>query len=133
MMNQLGLAVARRAIKNASAHRKTGDVQRGIKVTDVSDHSVTIESQSGHGLVHEKGSRPHIIRPRNGKFLRFAASAAGQRLSGSARRGAAVVFARVVHHPGTQAYPYMEPAARDTIRDAGLVTDSIVARWNRAD
>src|SRR5262245_34610076 len=41
--------------------------------------------------VHD-GTRPHIIRPRRARVLRFTSR--GQ-----------VVYARVVHHPGTRARP----------------------------
>ena len=131
MMNALGNAVTREAIHRVP--QKTRNLARSIKVTDVSDDRVTIEAQAGYALAVERGTRPHIIRPRRAKALRFAASAAGQRLSGSARRGAAVIYARVVHHPGTRAQPYLVPAAQDTIRRSGLVTEDIIARWNRAD
>lgn len=130
MMQMLGRAVASEAIHRAP--RKTANLQRSIKVEAVSDSHVTIEAQASYAVFVERGTRPHIIRPRNTKALRFAASAAGQRLSGSARRGAAVIFARVVHHPGTQAQPFMEPAARDVIRRGGLVSSDIIRRWNDA-
>lgn len=131
MMDMLGRAVANKAIKNA--HRRTGNLARSIKVENVSSDHVTIAAQAGYAAAEEYGTRPHIIRPRRARALRFAASAAGQRLSGSPRRGAAVVYARFVRHPGTKPHPFMWPAARDTIRDSGLVTGSIVERWNRAD
>jgi HK97 gp10 family phage protein len=131
MMQMLGRAVASEAIHRAP--RKTANLQRSIKVEAVSDTHVTIEAQAAYAGFVERGTRPHIIRPRNAKALRFAATAAGQRLSGSARRGAAVIFARIVHHPGTRPQPYMWPAARDVIRDSGLVTGSIIERWNKAD
>jgi hypothetical protein len=131
MMQGLGRAVASNAIKRV--HRRTGTLARSIKVEAVGASYVRIEAQSGHAAAEEFGTRPHIIRPRRARALRFAASAAGQRLTGSPRRGAAVVFARFVRHPGTPAHPYMGPAARDTIRDSGLTLDHIVQRWNDAD
>lgn len=42
----------------------------------------------------EDGSRPHIIRPRNKKVLRF-------------RIGNRTIFAREVHHPGFAGHHYM--------------------------
>lgn len=46
--------------------------------------------------VHE-GSRPHIIRARNGGFLHF-------------RAGGREVFVRSVQHPGTKARPFLRNA-----------------------
>lgn len=52
----------------------------------------------------EKGTRPHIIRPRKaGGVLVFQV------------RGE-TVFAREVHHPGTKAYRIMETALRRAVR-----------------
>ena len=63
------------------------------------------------------GTRPHEIRPRNAKALAFP----GGQLGG-------VVFAAVVHHPGTQPNPYLHLAAEDT-RD--LVFDLFNAIWTQ--
>jgi HK97 gp10 family phage protein len=132
MMNGLGLAVARNAIKRV--HKRTGNLARSIEVTSVTDDRVTIGAKAAYARFEEEGTRGgQLIVPVRGKALRFAASAAGQRLSGSARRGAGVVFRRSVRRGATPAHPFLEPAARDTIRDAGMVTDSIVALWNKAD
>lgn len=46
--------------------------------------------------VHE-GSRPHLIRPRNAKALRFVV-------------GGRTVFAQLVHHPGGKARPFLRNA-----------------------
>jgi hypothetical protein len=53
------------------------------------------------------GTRPHEIRPRNGKALAFP----GGQLGG-------MVFAAVVNHPGTQPNPYLQLAAQDTREQA---------------
>ncbi|MGC4947698.1 hypothetical protein ACLQ2N_16070 [Streptomyces sp. DT224] len=54
-----------------------------------------------HPAVHYvlNGTRPHIIRPRRKKALRFEV-------------GGRVVFARVVHHPGTKPNDFMKRALR---------------------
>lgn len=44
-----------------------------------------------------KGTRPHLIRPRRAKALRFDA-------------GGATVFAKLVRHPGTNANNFMQRA-----------------------
>lgn len=48
------------------------------------------------------GTRPHIIRPRNASVLRFVV-------------GGRVVYARVVHHPGTRANPFLDRALREVV------------------
>lgn len=47
--------------------------------------------------VHE-GARPHVIRPRNARALRFEVE------------GGRVVFARRVNHPGNRANPFLRNA-----------------------
>lgn len=48
------------------------------------------------------GTAPHIIRPRNARVLRFVV-------------GGQVVYARVVHHPGTRANPFLDRALREVV------------------
>jgi hypothetical protein len=61
----------------------------------------TIGSDVFYAPFVNDGTRPHIIRPRRGQALRF-------------RVGGQVVFARVVHHPGTRARPFLDQALRET-------------------
>lgn len=56
-------------------------------------------------MVHD-GTRPHTIRPRNAQVLRFVVDGR-------------VVFARVVHHPGTRARPFIQRAVEETIVGRG--------------
>lgn len=53
------------------------------------------------------GTRPHIIRPKNKQVLRF-------------RVGGQVVFAKVVHHPGTRAQPFLDRALREVAAQRGF-------------
>jgi len=52
------------------------------------------------------GTRPHIIRPKNARVLRFVV-------------GGRVVYARVVHHPGTRANPFLDRALREVVSGHG--------------
>jgi hypothetical protein len=45
----------------------------------------------------EYGTKPHIIKAKPGKVLRFEA-------------GGKVIYTREVHHPGTRPQPYVQPA-----------------------
>lgn len=49
---------------------------------------------AGYALYHHEGTRPHIIRPKRARALRFTAQGH-------------TVFANVVHHPGTRPNPYL--------------------------
>lgn len=52
------------------------------------------------------GTRPHVIRPKNASVLRFVV-------------GGRVVYARVVHHPGTRANPFLDRALREVVGGHG--------------
>lgn len=52
------------------------------------------------------GTRPHIIRPRQAKALKF-------------KIGGRTVYAKVVHHPGTRANPFLDKALADVARSRG--------------
>ncbi|QKW06929.1 hypothetical protein HUT18_11525 [Streptomyces sp. NA04227] len=64
---------------------------RGLEGVIVCDHPAT--------LFVLYGTRPHIIRPRRAKALRFDA-------------GGRTVFAAVVHHPGTRPNDFLGRALR---------------------
>lgn len=134
LMRELGLGTIAEA-KARVAH-KTRTTSRSIRMTDLSDEHVTV-TVGGAGAWLERGTRPHVIRPRNRKVLRFPASGVATTLGGRVRTGtarrlgsAAYVFARVVHHPGTRAQPFLIPGAKAAIAKVGLT--SIVKRWNEA-
>lgn len=72
-----------------------------------------VSNRAPHAGYLEKGTRPHLILPRRGQFLRFTG------------KSGAIVFARVVHHPGTKPYRIMERALRTGVRKA-LVGGSLL-------
>lgn len=59
----------------------------------------TIGSDLEYAAFVNDGTRPHIIRPRRAQALRF-------------RIGGRIVYAKVVHHPGTRARPFLDDALR---------------------
>lgn len=107
-------------------HRKTGMTGRTIGYRMVGTN--TVETYAGGAAVFSLGTRAHTITPNARKALRFAASPGGARLTGSPRVGAAVVFAKIVHHPGTRPWPFMLPGAVAGVQQAGI--DPIVIAWN---
>jgi len=124
-MNKVGLQVVREA--KLEVHRKTGHTGRTIHVASATEKQVTVTA-GGAGVFLEFGTRAHEITPKAAMALRWAASPAGRRLSGNPRIGAAVIFAKRVHHPGTRPYPFLFPAAKKV--SAKLSTEPIVEAWN---
>lgn len=132
LMGKLGL----RAVYNAQklVPRKTGNLARTIRIDDVTDEHVRVAAGGtkamGYAAHVEFGTKPHIIRPKNRRALRWA-TGANRRLSGTPRTGAPVTFATVVHHPGTKAHAFLVPGSKQALQEAGLA-DVLVTSWNRA-
>jgi len=129
MTRMLGLSTVREA--KLLVHRKTGNLGRSIHVASVTEKSVTVIASAGYAADVELGTRPHEITPKAAKALRWAASASGRRLSCAPRKGAAVIFATRVHHPGTKPYPYLVPGAKRAVAKGGL-KDVVIDVWNAA-
>ena len=66
----------------------------------------TIGSDVSYAAYVNDGTRPHTIRPRTAKALRFVV-------------GGRVVYAKVVHHPGTRARPFLDRALREITSGRG--------------
>ncbi len=152
ILGELGLLAVQYSKEEQRPHKRTGALARTIRLGDIDvtgqrvqvlagGHTVGIgvsgPSAVGYAAVHEFGSEAHIIRPRRRKALAWAASPEGRRLTGSTRtatrRGAfgGMRFAKVVHHPGTRAYPYLFPGARRALHEVGL-RDIVIQVWNQA-
>lgn len=80
--------------------RRTGTTARNTEAVQRSEYSWAVEIPEVPGRFLIEGTRPHLIRPRNGRVLRFMG------------RGGGVVFARLVRHPGTKPYPFARDAAK---------------------
>lgn len=98
--------VARQVMNRAKvlAPVDTGRLRASIRIE--SRRTLTLRSVYTIGsdveyaqMVHD-GTRPHIIRPRQAQALRF-------------RIGGRIVYAKVVHHPGTRARPFLDRAVRE--------------------
>lgn len=130
----LGL-IGLRAVAEAKhlVPRRTGNLGRTIRLGRVDKDSAEVlaggKLKVGYAAAVEFGTRPHIIRPRRGKVLAWGGP---RTLAGGLRKGGRPTnFARLVHHPGTKAKPYLVPGIRKALRDAGLKVQ-IVNAWNRA-
>ena len=113
------------------APRKTGNLGRTIHLGAVTPTRAETIASASYAAYVEQGTRPHEIRPRNRKALRWAASSGDARLSGTPRSGGRVRFAKRVQHPGTRAQPFMVPGAKKAVEDAGLKA-TVVSAWNDA-
>lgn len=88
---------ARRVQRNAR-RMAPGRMGKKVNAVVVGKH-VRIESTHPATMYVIKGTKPHIIRPRYRKALKF-------------RVGGRTVFARVVHHPGTKANDFLTKSLR---------------------
>jgi hypothetical protein len=109
--------------------RKTGNLGRSIHLVRVTRSSATTEAKAPYAAAVEFGTKPHIIRPRRAAVLAFPAAGTARRLSGKARKGGAMAFAKMVRHPGTKPQPYMVPGAKRALEDAGI--KPIIDAWNK--
>lgn len=66
----------------------------------------TVSTNVDYASMVQDGTRPHIIRPRTRQALKFTV-------------GGQVVFARVVHHPGTRARPFLDRALAEETAGRG--------------
>lgn len=124
------------AKQNTRKFRKTGNLGRTIRFGPVDARHAVIyaggQLQVGYAAAVEFGTRPHIIRPRNAKVLAWG----GPRTLGGRLRVSGGVqarpthFAKLVHHPGTRAQPYLVPGLRQAASEEGL--GSLVKAWNAA-
>lgn len=87
-----------RAVQREARRMAPGRMGRKVNAVIVGKH-VRIESTHDATMYVIKGTRPHIIRPRYRKALKF-------NLKGR------TVFAKVVHHPGTKKNDFLTKALR---------------------
>lgn len=102
------------AQQGAIRHSKTGALVQSLFNRPAGDHGREV----GHDLQRapqalwvNAGTKPHLIRPRNKKALRWA--------SGNGFR-----FAKVVHHPGYAGDGYIINAATEALRQFTAIVDT---------
>lgn len=90
----------------ASAGIRTGNLRRSM-TTDRKRVKNGLEGRVGspvkYAKWHHEGTRPHLIRPRRAKALRFMV-------------GGQIVFASRVRHPGTRPNPYLTRWLLEAVR-----------------
>lgn len=102
---------ARRVVAEAVMRSpvKTGNLRRSIhaepvKATGPFTAEVSVEAAANYAMFVHEGSRPHLIRPKSKKALRFEVD--GRE-----------VFAKHANHPGTKPRPFLRNAMEAVARD----------------
>jgi hypothetical protein len=120
-VNRIGLSVARRQVLDTlRAVRNRADVLTPVRTGNLRHNNQVRLSERGlivtgevynsaqyAGFVHD-GTRPHVIRPRRKKALRFI-------LDGQ------VVIVKKVNHPGTRGRPWLKRALEEVAPRHGFV------------
>lgn len=96
------------AFQGADKHTKTGALIRSLghgpkRIPGGWEIGHDLQAAK-HALFVHWGSKPHVIKPKKRKSLRFAA-------------GNGFIFARFVHHPGYKGDPYLTRAADTALRE----------------
>jgi hypothetical protein len=106
------------AQRQADTHTKTGALARSLRLRPEGDSAWIIDhnlQSAPHAVFVHWGTRPHVIRPRQKKVLRWA---------GGTGRGTGFIFASFVRHPGYSGDPWLVKAADEAVRQF----DAIVRR-----
>ena len=91
--------VAYRNVRESTLFKdRTGELRGTLDIIDTGAWSKRLIAPAKYAKYVNDGTKPHVILPKNGGFLRFVI--AGR-----------VIFAKKVNHPGTAKRPFMENAA----------------------
>lgn len=101
------------ALNGIDRHTKTGRLRASLYNRNIpGGREVGNDPQAApHAVFVHWGTRPHEIRPKNKRALRWAS-------------GGAFVFARKVNHPGYRGDPYMISAADEAVRQFASIVDA---------
>jgi len=99
-------------LRNIKPHSKTGKLERNAYVkiipngveAGIENEGMMVDwrgTRKNYGVFVHEGTRPHIIKPKKKKSLRWSPPGGD-------------VFAKEVHHPGYKGDPYLYNAAQET-------------------
>lgn len=102
--------------------------------------SITIENKNSlyhrvyvgmpYGQIVEKGSVPHVITPTKSSVLAIPIiSARTSLLTKKTTRKTNVIFVKSVNHPGTQPYPFWQPAGDTLRKQLPSIIDAQMKKW----
>lgn len=86
---------------------RSGRLSRSLRIEPrgrLERHVVMGGARAPHAPYVEHGTRPHLIRPRRARALRFEVD--GE-----------IIYARLVHHPGTSPMEVMARAAEEALKE----------------
>lgn len=111
----------RRALNGTrvGAPKKTSRMANSLKMTMAPRRTSVfgrVTASPRYTYYVERGTRAHIIRPKNKKALRFV-------------RGGTTVIVRYVRHPGTKPRPFMFRALVESAVPRGFVVRRTVVRY----
>lgn len=86
----------------------SGNLRGKIHLEKIDDFKWLLGSGANYSQFVEYGTSPHIIRPINTKALKF-------------KVGGKTIFAKVVHHPGTNAQPFFRTSLDFTKQKVSFV------------
>jgi hypothetical protein len=142
LLNATALAVVREQKLLASRFRKTGNLERGIVIREVTETHAVIESNAAYSGFVEGGTGLYgplhrKITPQAAKALRWVGGGPSKvRLSGSSRTKGGVAQAQFLYAmsvKGRPATPYFFPGAKAGLAKAGADgIAAIVTAWNGA-
>jgi hypothetical protein len=112
------------AVKNASKHTKSGRLENNIEMRITNDSGEIYIANAGmvkkwrgkhvnYGIFVHFGSKPHIIKPKHKKALRWGGSSVFH-------------FAKSVKHPGYKGDPFMYNALKTTQRKLNQIAKDII-------
>lgn len=106
------------AQRQVDTHTQTGALARSLRLRSdgkggwIIDHDL---QHAPYAIFLHFGTRPHLIRPREKKALRWPSGQGGK---------TGFVFAKWAKHPGYKGHPYLVEAADEAVRQF----DAIVSR-----
>lgn len=107
---------AQRVQANLEKPTSTWQTKVAFQIKAIANGRTISTTNEIYGYV-SKGTRPHIIRARNARYLNFPSASSpktspGSLDSGAGSRGPADTFRRQVRHPGTDARNFDKAAAK---------------------
>ena len=110
-----------------AAPKQTGHLKQSIHPGAIGSRKAQVEASAPYAGYVEGGTKAHWIRPVHAKMLAWGGP---RRLTGELRVGGkATNFARLVHHPGTTAQPFLLPSGEQAAKDGNLLSEVVIA-WN---
>lgn len=103
-------------VENGSLRASAVEESNPYHIEEIKGGALEIGSKHPLAAIHNEGTKPYVIRPKNGRYLTFF-NAGGQR-----------VFATEIHHPGVPARPFISVTDSDIDHIANVCADLLVGK-----